>query len=101
MFDDWFWVGLATTFALLLIEHWIPWPVSLPRLVAYPLGVGAILVGLAVWLGQHGESQIMSGILAFALAAGIAVYGAYGLDWVIDKIKKALKAERMMRDGDA
>ena len=98
MYDAWYVVGLVIMAGLLLIEHWFPWPRRLSRLWAYPLGVSAILIGVAVWLLQHGYEQIVAGLVGFAIVAGIVVYGSYGVDWLVSQIRKASKAERMMDD---
>lgn len=97
MYNVWFTVGLLSMAALLLIEHWFPWPKELHRLLAYPLGVGAIFAGLAIWLVQNGYAEIAAGLVPFAIVAGIVVYGAYGIDWLVLAIRKAWKAERTMR----
>lgn len=99
MYNAWYTVGLATMAALLLIEHWFPWPARLHRLCAYPLGVVAMFTGMAVWLIQSGYADIMTALVPFALVAGITVYGAYAVDWLVAKIRRAWKAERMLRDG--
>ena len=98
MYGAWFIVGLVMMAGLLLIEHWFPWPKRLHRLWAYPLGVGAILIGVAVWLTQCGFGRLVPGFVGFALVAGIVVYGAYGIDWLVLQIRKAWKAERMIDD---
>ena len=103
MYNVWFVVGLLSMAALLLIEHWFPWPKRLHRLFAYPLGTGAILVGVAIWLEQTGYGHLIRGIIGFALVAGIVVYGAYGIDWLVIQIRKGWKAEQLvgrMTDDD-
>ena len=98
MYNAWYVVGLASMAALLLIEHWFPWPKRLHRLYTYPLGVSAIFIGIAIWLTQSGYGELVAALIPFAIVAGIVVYGAYGIDWVVLQIRKAWKAERMMRD---
>ena len=89
MFGFYFWCGLATTAAILFIGHWIPTgdDLPLPRtrrqlLVRYVTGVGAILVGLAIWLVPQGLWQVALAAPAFAVAAGLATAGAHLYDWV-------------------
>ena len=101
MYNDWFFVGLGAMALLLIAEHWFPWPKRLHRLAAYPLGVAAILAGMAIWLIKTGYPHIVNGMVAFAIVAGIVVYGAYGIDWLVLQIRKAWKAERMMRDAES
>ncbi len=103
MYNIWYVVGLLSMAALLLIEHWFPWPKRLHRLFAYPLGVGAILVGVAIWLTQTGYAQLVQGFVGFALLAGIVVYGAYGIDWLVIQIRKGWKIDTLverMTDDD-
>ena len=102
MYNIWYVVGLLSMAALLLIEHWFPWPKRLHRLWAYPLGVMAIFAGVAIWLIQSGYGQIVVGLIPYIIGAGLTVYSAYGIDWLVIQIRKGWKAEtlveRMMDD---
>ena len=97
LFDGSFWAGAGTTVAVLLIGHWIPW--RLPRLAAYAYGTASILLGVLVWLFTQRLYELAIGVCFIAAAGGLAVLGAYGLDWAIKLIKKGMKAERMMSRG--
>lgn len=70
-------VGLALTALLLLVEHWFPWKRRPSDLVRYALGSGGVLVGLAVWLGYHGEWITLLRILSFYIVGGVAVIIAH------------------------
>lgn len=80
----WFWFGLTVAALGELILHWAPWPRTLPRVVAYFLGVLVILIGCAIWLIPSGRSHDMLGLLAIAAAAGLATLLGYGVDWLMN-----------------
>ena len=84
MFGVTFAFGLSLTALLLAAGHWFPWPKRLHRLLAYAYGVGAILVGTAIWLGLLGLWPIWLGILAFALISGAITGLAYGIDGLLN-----------------
>jgi hypothetical protein len=89
-FDESFWFGLAVTILLLLTGHWLPWPTRLPRVMAYIYGVGCILAGLAVWLIPD-NWQTWLGVLAYAVAGGLATLAAYAYDvWRNNAIRSQL-----------
>lgn len=75
-----FGVGLVLTALLLLVEHWLPWKRRPGDLVRYALGSGAILAGLAVWLGERGEWLTLAMIAGFYAVGGLATAGAYLYD---------------------
>ena len=72
--------GLTVTALILLATHWFPWPRKIHRLEAYSIGVGAILMGQAVWLCCKGEWRLWLALAAFSLVSGAAVGGAYAID---------------------
>ena len=94
---EWYFVGLGATALLLAVGHWFPWPRGLRRLQAYVYGVAAILVGCAIWLGMHGEWLILAGVVGIAAAGGIVTGATYWLDDIVTRLRKADKAERLVR----
>lgn len=82
MIEIWFWFGLTVAFLGELLLHWAPWPRTLPRVVAYALGVLVILIGCAIWLIPTGRSREMLGIAAIVVASGLSTLLGYGIDWV-------------------
>ena len=88
-----FWYGLAIEVLLLALFHWAPWPRRLPRIVAYVIGVGALLVGAAVWLLPLGQCQIVAGLTLLAVAGGLAIAACWGIDWLLN-LNARYEAER-------
>ena len=85
-----FWFGIVLTAAFLWVGHWLPWPSKLPRVLAYVYGVGCILFGLAVWLIPD-NWQLWLGVLAYAVAGGLATVAAYGYDaWRNNAVRRQL-----------
>ena len=72
--------GLSVTTLVLLIEHWMPFTRKCHKIVNYAMGSGAILVGIAIWLGIEGEWITLLKITAFYLIGGLAVVVAYFYD---------------------
>ncbi len=97
-FGSWFWAGAALSALLLLIGHWFPWPRQLHRLEAYVYGVACILGGFALWHLQVNGWHAVLGLTVIAVVSGLAVFAAYGVDWVVAMIRKAWKAERLLDD---
>jgi hypothetical protein len=61
------------------------------RLVAYVVGTSTLWVGLAIWLAPAREFWLS---LAFPAIAGLAVGGAYFVDWVLNlRIRAGLHRE--------
>lgn len=73
--------GLIITALLLALAHFFPWPRRLHRLAAYVIGVGAILLGVYVWLGN---GEVWRGLLVFAVVAGATTGLCYGIDWLLN-----------------
>lgn len=103
LFDSSFWAGIATTMGLLLIGHWFPMPRLVPPIIGllcrYSYGTACIIAGVLVWLLTQRLPELAIGVVLIACAGGVAVFGAYSIDWIVGLIKKGLKAERLMRDG--
>lgn len=71
--------------------HYFPWRMlpplrgkELPRLAAYVLGMLGMMVPFTLWLMDHGESEIVTILWMVICAAGLAVFGLYGLDRYLD-----------------
>lgn len=75
-----FMTGLVVMALLLLLAHFFPWPARPHRLAAYSIGVGAILLGVLIWLGA---GEIWRGLVAYAAVAGLATGLGYGIDAVL------------------
>lgn len=78
---------------ILWVEHWFPWEKTigrkLPRVWAYILGVGAILLtlsGLFLHWRVHEPGDHLLGLWAVVISAGLSVFSAYGIDWLIARI---------------
>lgn len=76
---DRFYGSLTITGLLLGLLHWFPWTRRLPRLAAYAAGVGAINLGLFLWLGP---CETFFRVFAFSAVAG----GATALSWGVDRL---------------
>lgn len=113
----WLSVGLALVVAVLLVwvEHWLPWGRllgrKLPRLVAYVMGVGAIVLPLTgVMVAWDAMGVVMRGWMVIAAlwvivaCTGLAVGLAWGFDNWLDlrSAKRAAEGERdvMMSELD-
>jgi hypothetical protein len=70
--------GLTITGLLLALLHWLPWRRKLHRLTAYGMGLGAVLIGQAVWLGLTIQ---LARIAAFYAVGGFVVMATYAYDW--------------------
>jgi hypothetical protein len=92
-FGDWFWMAVVVSALLLFVGHWFPWPKELHKLGAYVYGVGSILAGFMLWQLQNGNWQPVLGLLVIVVVSGIAVFLAYGLDWLILRVRQSWKAE--------
>ena len=89
MTDPYFLFALAITAMLELILHWFPWPRTLPRVVAYVLGVAGILLGCGLWLIPTGRGSLFLGLVAMCVAGGIGTVVGYAVDWVRNLIIRA------------
>ena len=98
--SEWYFVGVGATALLLAVGHWFPWPRGLRRLQAYVYGVAAILAGCTIWLGMHGEWLILAGVVGIAAAGGIVTCLTYWLDDIITRLRKADKAEKLVKHGN-
>lgn len=65
--------------------HYFPWRTllkgkKLPRVVAYTLGMLALMGPLTAWLWEHGERHVIEAMWAVIFAGGLTVLALYGLD---------------------
>jgi hypothetical protein len=97
MLDYKFASALLITALLELALHWVPWPRTLPRVVAYTVGVAGILIGCGLWLITTGRRQEFYGIVAICLAAGVGTLVGYGLDKLGNLIVRAGTDDRNLR----
>lgn len=86
--------AISTVLALLVQHYMLKYllPQDVHRLLAYVLGVLAIIVPVTVVLMWHGEQRVAALIWAPTLAGGLAVMGAYALD-------DAIETRRNLRDA--
>jgi len=89
-----FWAGLGASSALLAIAHWFPWPRKPRRIEAYAIGLTALLIGQAVWLGTTGQWALWLHLALFCAVGGAVVSGGYAIDYVLN-----LRAQLKARDG--
>lgn len=84
MFGERFLLGLLIAGLLLAVAHWFPWPKGLHQLVAYVIGVAAILTGAGIWLLPAGYGWVWLGLASFAVVSGAVT----GICWGIDALLK-------------
>jgi hypothetical protein len=75
--------------ALEAFLHYFPWRRllrgrELPRLIAYTLGMLALMVPFSLWLIKLGQMHILVMLWKIILAGGITVTALYGLDHYLD-----------------
>lgn len=87
--------------------HYFPWRMligkELPRLAAYTLGMLGMMVPFSVWLMDRNEMEIVQTLWIMIVAAGLMVFGLYGLDHYLDVSHRAHDAEElesMHREAD-
>ena len=93
MRSEWFFIGLAAVITLEMLAHWFP--VNLPQLLTYAVGSALVWVGFALWRIPIGDTETPLGLLILYVAAGIAVYLAYGVDWGLRWIRATLRKARL------
>lgn len=80
------WYGLTTTFLLLWVGHWFPWPRKLHRLWAYVYGVLSIYLGIYIWFGWCCTFHMLC---LFPVVGGAATGLAYLYDFIRNRCIKA------------
>jgi hypothetical protein len=87
--------GLTVTGLTLAFGHYFAWVRELKRTSAYIYGVGAIYLGIAVWLFP---SPLFLLLCAFPAMGGAVVLLAYDYDERRNRIVNE-EADEMVRDG--
>ena len=86
-----------------LAEHWFPWQLmlrrKLPRPAAYVAGVLALIAPLTVLFWQWGLSQAIWALWAVVISGGLAVMGAYGLDWLMRRLAQGDELRERVEHG--
>lgn len=90
--------GAMLTLLLLAVGHWFPWPRRLTRIQAYIYGVTCITSGFSLWRLLMGDWLTTIGLWLLAIGGGIVVIGAYWIDDVIVRLRKADKGETVIHD---
>ena len=90
-FDPRYVGGIIVTVLALWLGHWFKWPRKLRVLESYTYGVGAIYLGILMWMGWQ---PMYAKLLAFPLVAGAAV----GIAYLYDDYRNA-KIKARMIDG--
>lgn len=74
-----------------LVLHWFPWqmvfPNGLPRVLAYAFGMLGILLPFSGLLMLWQEWTVLVALWAVVVACGLAVVKAYGVDWLLNRIR--------------
>lgn len=65
--------------------HYFPWRTllkgkKLPRVVAYTLGMLALMAPLSAWLWERGDREVIEAMWIVIFAGGLTVLALYGLD---------------------
>ena len=71
------WACLLIMGLLLGVVHWFPWLRELPKLVTYSLGTAIIWAGVYLYNPRND-------LLWFPFVAGVATFGMWGIDWLLD-----------------
>ena len=89
--------GILVTLVLLAIGHWLPWPEIrwpiLSRLARYSYGTLSIWIGFSLFAWLIGQAWLAVPLLAISAFGGAGVSLAYGWDFSIRMINKALMTE--------
>ena len=90
--------GTSLTVLLLAVGHWFPWPRRLSRLQAYIYGVGCLASGYTLWRLLVGDWLTVIGLWIIVVLGGLTVIGAYWLDDLTIRLRKADRTERLLDD---
>ena len=99
-------IGLAALVAslTLLVQHYFPWRLvfrkDLPRVLAYVMGVLALAAPLSGLFVVWGEFASLVSLWVVIGAGGISVMGAYGLEWLLKKIREAEELGEVLRQRE-
>jgi hypothetical protein len=91
------WILISLVAALEALLHYIPWKRflrgrELPRLVAYILGVLALMTPFSIWLIEHDQLDVFIMLWKVILAGGITVTALYGLDHYVELVWRDMEA---------
>ena len=101
-------IGITVLIVMLILwlEHWFPWHMALgkelPRLVAYVLGVLAMVLPLSglywMWsLDPPGSAHVyLIALWVVVLAGGAAVGIAYVIDWILRSIRTSNELQELI-----
>lgn len=81
--------AISTALALMVEHYMLKYllPEDIHRVLAYVLGVLAILVPASLVLWWHGERQVLALIWTSTVVGGLAVMGAYGIDGLVKRLR--------------
>ncbi len=89
---------------LQLLLHWFPWQMifrnGLPRLLAYSFGMLGILLPFSGLMILWQEWSALVALWAVVVASGLAVIKAYGLDWMLNRVRLSFESQER-EDADA
>lgn len=95
-------VGCVLAVLMLWVQHWFPWRMvfrcELPRLVAYVLGVLA-LVAAQSWV-FWGDNRVVCGLWVVVVSGGAAVVCAYGVDWLLRRVRMSYEQQELAEIHD-
>jgi uncharacterized membrane protein len=85
-----------------LVQHWFPWRMvlrreTLPRIVAYILGVLGIGLPLSVLFCAWQSWSELLALWIVILVSGLAVILAYAIDWTLDRVRRSYEHEELSR----
>lgn len=85
-----------------LVLHWFPWEMligdMLPRPIAYVLGVYGFAIPLTIFYAFIEQAGLILVIALWSMisSAGLAVLLAYGVDWMMDKVRTVSEQREVM-----
>lgn len=85
-----------------LVLHWFPWEMliggMLPRPLAYVFGVCGFAIPLTVFYAfvEQAGAILVVALWSMIGSAGLAVLLAYGVDWVMDKVRTVSEQREVM-----
>ena len=81
------------------IEHWFPWRMilgkDLPRISAYTLGVLGFALPLSALFSYWQFWSALAALWSVIVTSGCAVALAYGIDWLLDRVRQSYEHEEM------
>lgn len=79
------WTVIVMVMLAEALLHYFPWRVllkgkELPRVLAYTLGMLALMAPLSAWLWERGDREVIEVMWTVIFAGGLTVLALYGLD---------------------